>query len=150
MSWITLTAADLEARLAGAELTALKTKGLSAGQADPIPEILDQVTKEVRGHVAACTHNQLGAGATIPEELKSAALDMARYRVIDRLPVPSLMTEARRTANRDARRLLELVAGCQFTIEQPATPSTASTAGPAAQVAASRTKKATGTQLNGL
>lgn len=119
MSWIEITTDDVQRKLAGAELTALKTKALSAGQEDPLPDIISDVVGEIRGYVAACASNRLGSGATIPEKLKSAALAMIRFRLATRLPVASLLTDDRRKENSDALSLMRDVAGCRFAIEEP-------------------------------
>lgn len=124
MAWITLSINDVKTRLAGAEVEALQEAALAVGQADPLPEIIRQAIIEVRGYVAACRENTLGAGDTIPEELKSAALDLIRHRVCTRLPV-QLLTEERKEEYRNALTLLRDAAACRFTLEQPATASTA-------------------------
>lgn len=123
MSWITLSVTDVKAKLAGAELTALQTAALASGQSDPVVEIIAEVTNEVRGYVAACARNTLGAGATIPDKLKSAALAMIRYRSATRLPVKSFLTADRVSENEAAVRLMEQVAKCMFAIEEPTTAS---------------------------
>lgn len=123
MAWVTLVVGDVKAKLAGAEVTALQTAALAAGQSDPVVEIIAEVTNEVRGYVAACARNTLGSGATIPDKLKSAALAMIRYRSATRLPVKSFLTEERVNENKAALRLLEQVAACQFAIDEPTTAS---------------------------
>jgi hypothetical protein len=123
MSWITLTEAGVQTKLAGAELAALKTAALASGQANPLPEVITQVTREVRGYVAACQRNVLGAEGTIPDELELAALNRIRYELATRLPVASLLTEARRDANRAATEQLKDAAACRFLIVAPATPA---------------------------
>lgn len=150
MSWITLAESDVQTRLAGAELTALKTVALSSGQTNPLPEIISEVIQEVRGRVAGCQNNRLGDGATIPSELKSAALAMIRYRLATRLPVSSLLTDDRREENKQAISTLGAVARCEFRIEQPATPSTQVIAGPATQLASSSKRRATRHSMKGL
>ena len=150
MSWITLTEADVQTKLAGAELTALKSVALSAGQGNPLPAILAQVVQEVRGYVAACTQNKLGDGATIPQELETAALAIIRYRLATRLPVASLLTDARKEEYRDALTLLRACAACNFRIEQPATPSAQIVGGPAVAVASSQALRTKRSQMRGL
>lgn len=118
--WIEITAADVQTRLAGAELSAYRSAGMAAGQADPLPEIISAVVNEVRGYVAACARNTLGAGATIPDKLKSTALAMVRYRLITRLPLT--IGEERKQEYRDALDLLREVAACRFAVEEPETP----------------------------
>lgn len=150
MAWITLSETDVQTRLTGPELTALKTAALAAGQSNPLPEIITKVIQEVRARVAACQLNRLGSGATIPEELSEACLAMIRYRFITRLPVASLLTEARRDEYRDALRLLEDVAACRLRVEQPADVTTQIIAGPATTLASSSARQATRETMKGL
>lgn len=117
MAWITITDADVQTRLAGAELSAYRSAAKATGQADPLPEIISGVVDEVRGYVAACDRNTLGAGSTIPEKLKSAALAMIRYRLITRLPLS--IGDERKAEYNDALRLLERVSECKFSVEEP-------------------------------
>jgi len=95
MAWITLTQDDLIGSLTAAELTAVQTKALAVGQVNPVPQKFVEAIQEIRGRVAACKENRLGEGATIPEELKPAALAILRYRVLTRLPIASLITPQR-------------------------------------------------------
>lgn len=124
MSWIPITESDVQTRLAGAELTALKTAALATGQTNPLTEIIGQVIDEMRGYIAACASNTLGVAGTIPQKLLGAALAIIRYRLATRLPVKSLLTEDRVKENEQAIHLLEQVAACKFKIEEPITPDT--------------------------
>lgn len=121
MSWITLNEAGVLTKLAGPELAALKTAALGTGQPNPLPEVITQVVREVRGYVAANLRNVLGEADTIPDELAAAALARIRYELATRLPVASLLTEARREANRDAIALLARVARGEFLVVPPET-----------------------------
>lgn len=124
MSWITLTEADVVTKLSGPEITAMKTAALQAAQANPLPEIIGQVVREIRGYVRGCERNTLGDGATIPDELLGAAISRIRFELATRLPVSSLLTEDRRTANANALALLRDVAACKFFVVTPETPTT--------------------------
>ena len=117
--YIAITTDDVKTRLAGPELVALQTAGLATSQADPLPEIIQQVVREVRGYVKACAKNagSMGAGATIPDELLGSALAMIRWKMISRLPKTPLATEQRRDEYKDAIAHLKQVAACQFEIE---------------------------------
>jgi phage gp36-like protein len=117
MAWITLTDADLETRFAGAELAALRQKALSSGQGDPVPVVLAEVVDLVRGYVAGHQVNQLGVGATVPAKLKTAALSIVRYELLNRLGMR--VSEDRKQAYLDAIRLLEQVARGQFAVDEP-------------------------------
>ena len=118
MAWNTITTDDIKSRLAGAELNALQTAALADGQTDPTPEIVNQVIDEVRGYIAAAGVT-LGTEGTIPSKLKVATLNLIRYRLCSRLPVASLLTEARIKEYDDAVRLLEQVAAKKFAVEEP-------------------------------
>lgn len=117
--WITLTPAGILSRLTAREVEAMRTAAAQPGQADPLPDILAQVTREVRGHVAACPDNRLGPEGTIPDELTGAAIDRVRFDLATRLPVASLLTDARQEANRNALALLRAAASCHFRIVNP-------------------------------
>jgi phage gp36-like protein len=129
MAWQTVTDSDIVTRLAGAEIDALRETALADDQSDPVPEIVDQVVEEVRGYVAAGGYT-LGAGATIPGKLLSAALAICRFRAATRLPTEAFLTESRKTEYRDAVRLLERVADGKFAIEEPAEASDETSSGP--------------------
>lgn len=129
MSWITLTTDDLNRSLAGPEKAALRTVAVE-GADDPLETIIAEVINEVRGYVAGNRANTLGAGATIPDKLKSAALARIRFEAFSRLPVGrSLLTEDRVEANRSAIRLLERVSEGKFAIEEPDEAASESIAG---------------------
>jgi hypothetical protein len=122
MAWITPTETDLGARLASAELAALQTAAVG-DYGNTVPDVLASVVAEVRGRVAANPANSLGDAGTIPEELKAAALAIARWRILTRLPgMRSLQDEARRAEYNDAQALLTAVARGEFAIEQPDDP----------------------------
>ena len=119
MSWIAITTEDLLGKLTAPEMAAVKTVALDPSQQDPVPDAIDRVTKEVRGYVAACIKNKVGPIGTIPDELVDAAMAMCVVRVCLRLPTKVVLTEGRLEANRQAIRLLERTAACQFELEQP-------------------------------
>lgn len=121
MSWIEVTEAKVIAKLSGPEIAAMKTAALQAAQANPLTEVISQVVLEIRGYVAGCSSNTLGEGATIPDELLGAAVSRIRYELATRLPVASLLTEARQDANAAAITLLRDVAACRFKVVAPET-----------------------------
>lgn len=125
MSWITITEADLVTKLSGAELEALRDAVLADGQMDPVQPAIDQVTREVRGYVAACASNTLGDGNTIPDELLEAALSLLVIRFLSRVAGLSIDGEGdpRMKAAEQAKTLLRDVAACRFAIAQPETVS---------------------------
>lgn len=150
MSWITLSEADVITKLSGPEIAAMKTAALQALQVNPLPEVIRQVVLEIRGYVAACERNTLGAGQTIPDELLGAAISRIRFELATRLPVTSLLTEDRRSANADALQRLRDVARCDFGIVQPEIPAEEQAGGPAVEVTSTTTRRYTRDQLKGL
>jgi hypothetical protein len=71
-AWITLTADSLNAYLVAAQLTALRTKALAPGQADPFTEIAPDIIRKVRAYIASNPSNVVDAvELSIPAELKS-------------------------------------------------------------------------------
>lgn len=121
--YIPIIESDVITKLSGPENAAMQTAALKVGQTNPLPEIITQVIREVRAYVATCERNTLGEGATIPDELLGAAINRIRFELATRLPVTSLLTEDRRTANRDAVSMLRDAAACKLTVEQPSTPT---------------------------
>lgn len=120
MAWIVLTADELLRSLTGPEKAAVSSAALGAGQSDPVPTIIEDVVNEVRGYIAANSHNVLGISGTIPEKLKIATLSRARYEALTRLPIGrSILTEDRVKANEAARTLLRDVAAGRFQVEEP-------------------------------
>jgi hypothetical protein len=117
--WTVLTPDLILSKLSAPELAAMRRAATGAGQADPLGEVLAQVTREVRGFVAACADNRLGPEGAIPDELLGAAINRVRFELATRLPVESLLTEARKEANRDALSILRDTAACRFRIVPP-------------------------------
>lgn len=134
MAWITLTEDDVVTKLSGPETSAMKTAALKVAQIDPLPEVLVQVVREIRGYVAACAANILGDGSTIPDELLGAAISRIRFELATRLPVASLLTEDRRKANENALTLLRDVAACKFKIVAPNNPTTEEISSPSPKI----------------
>lgn len=148
--WIEVTEAQVIAKLSGPEISAMKTAALQAAQANPLTEVIAQVVLEIRGYVAACPRNKLGDGSTIPDELLGAAVSRIRFELATRLPVASLLTEDRRSANKDALRLFEQVAACKFLLVQPETADADQPAGPAVQTVSTTSRKYGRDKLSGI
>lgn len=146
--WTEITEDLVKTRLAGAEVTALQTAALAAGQTDPLPEIVTQVVDEVRGYIAAGGFG-LEEGAKVPSKLVSATLAVIRYRLATRLPARSLLTEERKAENDAAIRLLERVADGKFAVEEPAAASS-ETIGGASPSMTAKTRVFTRTDEDGI
>lgn len=122
MPWIILTVDHVYQSLAEPELAALRELLLMPSQVDPLPEILDRTSQEVRGYVAAWHGQQVGQPGTVPNELLTSAISIARWRLIGRLPVKIFATEFRRKEYDDALHQLELVAAGKFLVSIPEDP----------------------------
>lgn len=123
MPWNALTTAGILSRLTAQELAAVRQQSVEVGQADPLAEVLAQVTAEVRGYVAAHAPNRLGPAGTLPDQLHGTAVGLARWRLCSRLAVGRmadvLLTEPRRQEYEDGLRLLRDVSSGRFAVEQP-------------------------------
>lgn len=150
MSWNTLTETNVLTKLSGPEISAMKTAALQNGQANPLTGIISQVVKEIRGYIAACARNTLGEGETIPDELEGAAISRIRFELATRLPVASLLTEDRKTANANALAMLRDVAACRFNVVQPVAAAADQAPGSSAEVVTETTRRATRAKLDGL
>lgn len=148
--WTEITESDVITKLSGPEIAAMKTAALQAAQINPLPGVIAQVVLEIRGYVAACPNNTLGDGSTIPNELLGAAVSRIRFELATRLPVASLLTEDRRSANRDALTLLRDVAACKFLVVQPETADADQAGGPAVENVSTTTKRYGRDKLSGL
>jgi phage gp36-like protein len=123
MSWITLISADLAATLLAQEVAALSGYSLASGAADPVAAALADTTEEVRGYVAARANGIVGDPGTLPSELKSTALAIARWHLLTRVAAgraaTMLLTEARRKEYEDAIGRLKDVAAGRFFVQPP-------------------------------
>jgi hypothetical protein len=120
MPWIPLTVADVKTRLAGAELTALQSAALAAGQPDPTDDIVSKVIKECRGRLRNKT--RLEEGDTIPDNWAHHCLAIIRYRLYTRLPLAQFLTPPRQREYDDAIDALKQLG--PILPEEPAVPET--------------------------
>jgi hypothetical protein len=130
MAWREIYEQDLVTQISGAELDAIRQAVLAEGQADPVLPTIQQVTGEVRGYVAGCAANTLGAEGTVPEELIGHAVAIVVMRIMGR-PAAAIIDSksgARADAAATALSVLRDVAACKFKIAQPETPTTESVA----------------------
>ena len=153
-NWITLTAEALRDYLSFEELDALQSEALGEDQENPLPAILADVAKLVRGAVAAHSANVTDPEAgTIPPELKGAAAALAIEAAYSRLPGLALSTDRVRLANA-ARSLLTHVAEGKVEVTCGVTASFAGdpgvTSGVRVVLVASRKNPITGASLRGL
>lgn len=149
--WVEITEADLLTGISGPELAGIRSAALATGQSDPVQPTLDQVARLIRGRAAACRHNRLGAGNTIPDELTEAAVAIAVMRLPARAAGLTIDPDgARQSAADDAQDLLKEVAACRFAVEQPAAASEEQTAAPPSPAMQPKNRRFTRTAQDGL
>jgi phage gp36-like protein len=119
MPWREMIDADVLNSLTKAEHTAVDTLQLGVGQASPVATTIAGVVAEARARIAARPGNVLGAGDTVPDGIMHHLVAIARYRLLSRLPVSSLVTDARTQEYRDARKFLEDIAAGKVAVEPP-------------------------------
>lgn len=119
-AWITLTLANLDTAKAAALVDALQTAALAAGQSDPLPEIIVNVTNRIRMEIAAGGRTILDEDTTrLPPSLKSLALRMVLREGQSRLNAAGALplSEDERLEWRSDERLLERIARGEITVE---------------------------------
>lgn len=119
MAWVPITIDLLHQKSAGAEVDAARNAALATGEPDPVPGIIEQVIREVRGYVLANTKNKPGPLGTIPDELLGQAINRIRFEAATRIPGGALLDDDRRQANRDAWAALRDAAADRMTITSP-------------------------------
>lgn len=120
-NWITISTQDVYDYLAAEQVEALRSEALGEEQADPLAAVIADTACRVRGEVAAYSKNTLDADkATIPPELRGAALALIVEASQARIPSLSLSTDQIRLANA-ARALLKRVAAGDFAVSQGGT-----------------------------
>ncbi len=118
MTWITLTPADLRARLSEHEIAAIAR---ATGDLDEVilAEVLVDTTATVRGYIAAARGAVMGS-AGIPPALKGTALDLALPAYSTRAGGVLLDPKGIRKDARDAALArLKDVADGKFRVEDP-------------------------------
>lgn len=147
MSWAAIAESDVITHISSAEIEGLRSAALADGQTDPVAPAISQVTSLVRGYVAACRRNELDADTTkIPTRLLGAACDMVVAEIIGRVPGYDL-DEIRQGKYDKALKLMDRVADCKFSIEDP---DTGEDQVGSIEVGNSTTRVATRTQMQGL
>ena len=116
MSWIPITAADLNATKLAPLVSALRGAALADGQTDPVVEITQEVIDRVRRMIAACRKNLVDPDPTlIPPSLKSLACRMIIRAAKDRLEIGLTEVETKQW-DVDERELTR-ISNCEIPIE---------------------------------
>jgi len=121
MPWITVTEDHLLRVISSGELEALRSKATAPGQDDPVTAVIASTCLEVQGYVGA--RYPVGQAGTVPEQLLNATVAIARWRLLTRLPVKLMATEARRQEYDDAISLLKDVAAGKFALSVASEPA---------------------------
>src|ERR1051325_10661876 len=125
MAWLPITSDDVKTRLSSEEVELLQTAATDEGQADPLPEVINQVTDECRGYIAAKAGNTLGPAGTLPPQTRSAAISMIVWRLAGRLAIGKagemMRSPSRQQDYQDAISMLKDIAKGSMAVEQPDT-----------------------------
>jgi hypothetical protein len=120
--WVCLAAKDMEMVLSATQLELLRSAVLGPGEADPLPELLDGVVRQVRSAVAASGKFLLSAdGKKIPKELLADACILALERLQTRIPPLRLSPDQVRSAENARKTLLRISRG-EGMVGRPARP----------------------------
>lgn len=120
--WITITAADIKAKITDDEYAAVTETSLPDGttSAEVIAEEIASTVSMVRGYCPG----ERGDGATIPDELKDTALFILRHKVFSRLPgMKALLDDIRVREYTSAERQLVHASNGTLRIAPPETPA---------------------------
>lgn len=151
VAWIVIVVADLNDYLVGAQVEALRTAALAAGQADPFTKVMPDIAARMRLKIESCARNRLSATANaIPPETKW----IAAYLILEAMQVrlPGLrLTEDQRNQIAEAKKQLDRIADCKDVVSEPLDPeeSGAQQAG-GITVVSSTTRTATREKMDGL
>lgn len=106
MAWNPIAEADVLNEFTPVEQATLA--GLQA--TDSLPGILTNVVNAVRGNIVA-GGNQLGPVGTIPDQLRSEVIAIARWKWLNSFPtLKSMQTATRKDAAKESQDLLNLIA----------------------------------------
>ena len=123
-AWISLSLSDLNSYLVGAQVNALNTAALAAGQSDRFTGIMTDMVNRIRVKIEGCPRNHISATPlTIPPELKWVAC----YLIIEAMQtaVPGLkLTDDQRNQIAKADDQLTRIADCKEVVSIPNDPLT--------------------------
>lgn len=120
-AWIVITEANLNDYLVGAQMDALKTAALAAGQADPFTAIMPDIIARIRLKIQSCARNRLSLTAnSVPPECKWIACYLIIEAMQVRLPIkvrPDFATQLQ-----EAKKQLDRMADCKDVVSLPNDP----------------------------
>jgi hypothetical protein len=121
-AWLTLSLADLNDYLVGAQVNALNSAALAAGQTDRFTRVMTDMVNRIRVKIEGCPRNRVSATPlTIPPELKWVAC----YLIIEAMQagVPGLkLTDDQRNLITRAAEQLTRIADGKETVSLPPDP----------------------------
>lgn len=152
VAWTTVVLADLNNYLVGAQVNAVNTAALAAGQADRFTEVQLSVVNRIRNKIESCANNRLSATLlTVPPSLKQGACLLIIQALQTSIPALKL--------SEDQVRLIETfesdltaIAKCDLKVEEPTDPLDPPQvqSGGAIELASSTPRRATRDTLSGL
>ena len=124
MTWLTISLADLNNYLVGAQVAVLNSSALAAGQSDRFTKIMTDMVNRIRVKIEGCPRNHISATPlTVPPELKWVAC----YLIIEAMQaaVPGLkLTDDQRNQITKANEQLTRIADCKEVVSLPSDPLT--------------------------
>jgi hypothetical protein len=121
--WMPLTPNRLETYLMAWQIRLLRTAVLGAGESDPLPHLIADVTRRVRQAIGSNSKNRLSDDPhLIPVELHPAACALALEALQGRIPPLRLSQEQQKAAD-VAREQLRAVAHGEIRVSLPRHPA---------------------------
>ncbi len=103
-NWTAISAADLNDHTVAELMDALRQQALGAGQTDPMPRIVEEVTNEIRGAIGFSGRYQVDADlTTVPKTLKEMAVKKITRTLKGRLQLALLEEEKTDSATYENR-----------------------------------------------
>ena len=121
MPWNTLATADITAEILPDEVTMLNT---IQGSSSILANILSTVTAEIQAGVLV-GGNQIGQPGTVPDQIRSDAIALVRWKWFCSLPKTDLQSDFRRAQHDEAVKRMEKIRDGKEKVEIPAQPQNA-------------------------
>jgi hypothetical protein len=150
--WILLTPSHLETYLMARQIRLLRTAVLGAGERDPLPQLIADVTRRVRQAIGSNPGNRLSDDpCLIPIELQPIACALALEALQGRIPPLQLSQEQQKAAD-VAREQLHAIARGEIRVSLPRHPADEGEYGnsPCMVCLHARRRKVTASALSGL
>jgi hypothetical protein len=118
MSWNTLATTDITAEILPDEVTMLNT---IQGGSSILATILSTVTAEILAGILV-GGNQIGQAGTVPDQIRSDAIALVRWKWFCSLPKTDLQSDFRRAQYDEAVKRMEKIRQGREKVEIPASP----------------------------